>query len=69
MVLLLSVRILTSTDDKDDNDITEPERDEDRLFEKFVKPKKNLEKIVKSHWYFSYMLGFLHQLTIKTIMT
>ena len=35
LVLLLSVRILTSTDDKDDNDITEPERDDDRLFDLF----------------------------------
>ena len=34
LVLLLSFRILTSTDDKDDNDITEPERDDDRLFDK-----------------------------------
>ena len=35
MILLLSIRILTSTDDKDDNDITEPERDDDRLFDLF----------------------------------
>ena len=35
LVLLLSVRILTSADDKDDNDITEPERDDDRLFDLF----------------------------------
>ena len=35
LVLLLSFRILTSTDDKDDNDITEPERDDDRLFDLF----------------------------------
>ena len=35
--LLLYVRVLTSTDDKDDNDITEPERDDDRLFDKNLK--------------------------------
>ena len=35
--LLLYVRVLTSTDDKDDNDITEPERDDDRLFDKIFK--------------------------------
>ena len=44
--LLLYVRVLTSTDDKDDNDITEPERDDDRLYDKKSKLEKG-EKIVK----------------------
>ena len=35
--LLVYVRVLTSTDDKDDNDITEPECDDDRLFDKNFK--------------------------------
>ena len=37
MLLLLSLRILTSIDDKDNNDIAEPECDDDRLFDKNLK--------------------------------
>ena len=42
--LLVYVRVLTSTDDKDDNDITEPERDDDRLFDKNLRFKILLGK-------------------------